>query len=99
MKVYQILRNITGTVVFETELQSVLKVEIARMDLDFEKYSIATTEKTDRDLANEKFDELTEDIYGFRMKIENINSDLKAAIAERYLLEQDFGFNPHHFDE
>jgi hypothetical protein len=95
MKVFQIIRNITGTVVFETELQSVLKVEIARCDLDLEIYSILTITKTDRDLAFEKLDELNEDIYELRMKIEILESDLKAAEAERCLLSDEYGFGMH----
>jgi len=89
MKIYQILRNITGTVVFETELQSVLKVEIKRMDLDFEKYSILTTEKSEQDIAFERMDELSEDIYGWEMEIENIRGKLNAARAERCQLQSD----------
>jgi hypothetical protein len=99
MKVFQIIRNITGTIVFETESQVELKAEIARADLDFGIYTVITGEKSDRAIAEEKYDELTEDIYGYRMKIEMIESDLNAAIRERRLLEDDYGFNSHHFDE
>jgi hypothetical protein len=70
----------------------VLKAEIARADLDFGIYTIITSEKSERDIAEEKYDELNEDIYGWVIEIERLESDIKGAVAERDQLREIHGF-------